>query len=37
MLRDYLIKLCLKFGGLNINQCCIGIGYEPELPKELID
>ncbi|EMA6343237.1 cyclic lactone autoinducer peptide [Bacillus cytotoxicus] len=35
-MKRMLFRICLKFGGLNINQCCIGIGYEPELPKEFL-
>ncbi|MBL1228817.1 cyclic lactone autoinducer peptide [Enterococcus sp. BWB1-3] len=35
-MMDLLAVLLVSGGELSINQCCIGFGYEIEIPEELL-
>ena len=35
-MMNVLVKLLVGFGGLSIGNCCLGAGYEPEIPEELV-
>ncbi|MGX7150809.1 cyclic lactone autoinducer peptide [Enterococcus ureasiticus] len=34
-MTNVLVRLFVGFGGLSIQNCCLGWGYEPEIPEEL--
>ena len=36
-IEDFLSKILIAFGGLNVSYCCRGAQYELEIPAELQD